>query len=180
MGDLMMNIYKKLAAVCVVSLSTFSVAAVGAEAHHAIGTTPPSFGIVDVDAVFQKDSGHKIESLQSSFNKHQDSLDQEQQALEGALQTFRKDAPAMSVKAREAREVELRKDSEALSAKRAQLTQEYFKSEQEIKMAFMNAMTDAAAVVAKEKGLQVVLPRQVVLYGAESMDMTSDVIASMK
>ena len=37
--------------------------AVSAEAH-AIGTTPPSFGIVDVDAVFQKDSGHKIESLQ--------------------------------------------------------------------------------------------------------------------
>ena len=175
----MMNIYKKLAAVCVVSLCTLSVAAVGAEAHNAIGTASPSFGIVDVDAVFQKDSGHKIESLQSSFNKRQDGLDKEQQSLEGALQTFRKDAPAMSAKAREAREVELRKDSEALSAKRAQLTQ-YFKSEQEIKMAFMNAMTDAAAVVAKEKGLQVVLPRQVVLYGAESMDMTSDVIASMK
>jgi outer membrane protein len=165
-----------------VAVSSFvmTYAAQGASAVNAIGSPNTVFGVIDVDAVFQSDSGSKIEGLQSDFTKRQESLDKEQQKLEGQLQDFKKNAPTMAIKAREARELALRKETESLSAKRAQLTQEYYKGEQEIKMSFMNAMSSATETVAKKKGLQVVLPKQVVLYGDQSLDVTSDVISSMK
>ncbi|MDC3181049.1 OmpH family outer membrane protein [Gammaproteobacteria bacterium] len=174
-----MKIGKKLLMV-VVSSCMLCHATEGASAVKAIGTLSPAFGLVDVDAVFQSDSGNKIETLQADFTKRQGTLDQEQQSLEGQLQDFKKNAPTMAVKAREAREIELRKETETLSAKRAQLTQEYYKGEQDIKMSFMHAMNTAAEKVAKKKGLHVVLPKQVAIYGEVSLDVTTDVISSMK
>ncbi len=164
----------------VLSSSIIAHAGQGASAVKAIGSPNTVFGVIDVDAVFQSDSGNKIEGLQSDFTKRQEKLDKEQQKLEGQLQDFKKNAPTMAVKAREARELALRKETESLSAKRAQLTQEYYKGEQEIKMSFMNAMSSATESVAKKKGLHVVLPKQVVLYGDASLDVTKDVISSMK
>lgn len=161
-----------LAAICSMSAAY--------EANTSMGAHTQMIGVVDLQTLFQSDSAGKMEGLQKSFQKQQEKLVMEQEKLENDAMKLEKDGATMTQSARLKEENNLRQRSEALSAKRSQVTQDYYKSEQGIRKAFMDSVNNAAIEVAQSQGIKLIIPADIVLYGDVSTDVTDAVQAKMR
>ena len=161
-------------------LATICSVSAAYEANTSMGAHNQMIGVVDLQTLFQSDSAGKMERLQKSFQEQQEKLVVEQEKLENDALKLEKDGATMTQNARLKEENNLRQRSEALSAKRSQATQDYYKSEQSIRKAFMDSVNNAAIEVAQSQGITLIIPADIVLYGDVRTDVTDAVQAKMR
>ncbi|UTC24664.1 OmpH family outer membrane protein [Candidatus Comchoanobacter bicostacola] len=134
---------------------------------------------VDMEAAFQESSASKMQKLQNTFEKKQATLASEHTQLEEEARTFEKNAATMPASVRESTQQTIREKAEALSAKRAKLSQDQYQSENEIRSAFIQSVSKASKEIAQKKGINLILPKQVVLFAEADLDLTAEVLKVM-
>ena len=122
----------------------------------------------------------KIERLKSDFDKRTASFQETQDKLESQISSHEKEAASMTKAVREKKELELRQKAQRLAQQKNEMAQEFYTRQQEIRQEYLVQSANISKELAKAHDLQVVCPKQMLLYADESLDLTHELIVRLK
>ncbi len=140
-----------------------------------------SIAIVDVDKVFAEAKAAKalqshIKTKKEAFQKEFSAKEKELKAAETTLMAEQGKLPAEEFgKKRKAYEEKIIETQKLFKKRRADLDGGLAKAMQELR----KSVVEAAAVVADEKKIDIVLTRESVLIAEKALDITSDVLTKL-
>lgn len=164
---------KKTLTLITLALFSASTAAFAAD------TAPAnSFAVVDVQKVMQESTAAKdiTDQIKVQNDKYKDEVAKKDSELRAADQKLNEQKSILSQQAfnekREEFKGKLNKAQHDVQEKRAQLDASFNESIGQVQKAISEIIAD----IAKEKGFQIALPKIQVLYSADSLDITDEVI----
>jgi Skp family chaperone for outer membrane proteins len=134
-------------------------------------------GVVDMKSIFQNSA--KVKEINAKLGKKFASdrakIVQMQKSFKDNMTKLQRDGSVMSKKDIEKLKVNIRKQQAELQAAQAKFQQQLYAAQNKAMGAFMKKVQDVVKVIARRKGLELVLPKNGVLYSAKSMDITADI-----
>lgn len=139
-------------------------------------------GIVDMKKIFT--TSPKVKQIKSEL-KHQFSpekakLDKMGKALQASLQNYQKNKAVMSKKDVATLQAKIAKQEMAFRQAQAGFQQTVFKAQNKQLGAFMSNVKAAVKKIAEKEKLDLVLPKNDVLYVKSDSDITGKVLSEMK
>jgi outer membrane protein len=135
-------------------------------------------GYVDLDQVTQK--AHVIrkvvDNVEGDLKKKQDDVDAKLQHYQTLRDTLAKQEAILTEEQRETRRKELRNLKNEIDDLQYQVNKELRRSEREMIDPAVEKIMKTITAVGKEKGYDLILRSEVVLYGKETHDITGDVV----
>ncbi|MCP8352089.1 OmpH family outer membrane protein [Candidatus Synchoanobacter obligatus] len=136
---------------------------------------------IDLEEVFSSQViSNKIDSLREDFESRHTDFEAAKKRLEQMQVDLEKDAPTMTDIVRENREREIREMATKLSQQGSEMSGEYYSRQQEIKSNYMNQVSEISEKLAKKYKIQVVYPKQALLYVDSDFSLTEECIRSLK
>ena len=134
-------------------------------------------GVVDMKSIFQNSAKVKEinAKLGEKFASDRAKIVQMQKSFKDDMTKLQRDGSVMSKKDAEKLKVTIRKQQAELQAAQAKFQQQLYAAQNKAMSAFMKKVQDVVKVIARRKGLELVLPKNGVLYSAKSMDITADI-----
>lgn len=163
---------KKLIKISVLLVAFFTVGSVFAA----------NYGVIDMQQVVTKSSkaDDLKKQLETKFSSQKKEIDDMTASLQADLAKYQKDKAVMSKKDSEAMQKKISTAESKLQQKQATLQQQVQEEQTKKMNEFMASVQDASKVVAKDKKLDLVLPKNAVVYFDNSSDVTDAVISQMK
>ena len=164
-------IKRLLSAVCLSVGIIWSVAAVA-----------QTVGLVDMRQIFQ--SAPQIKDintrLEKQFSPQREKMTKLTQSLQQNLQKLKRDEAVMSKKEAGNLRKEIQNDESALRQQQQQFQQELFVAQNKAMSDFMSKVNGSVKRVAERENLDLVLPKDTVLYAKNSKDITSNLLSALK
>ncbi|ACJ20609.1 OmpH family outer membrane protein [Coxiella burnetii] len=164
-------IKRLLSAICLSVAMIWSVVAVA-----------QTVGLVDMRQIFQtapqiKDINTRLEK---QFSPQREKMTKLTQSLQQNLQKLKRDEAVMGKKEAENLRKEIQNDESTLRQQQQQFQQELFVAQNKAMSDFMSKVNGAVKKVAERENLDLVLPKDTVLYAKNSKDITSNVVSALK
>lgn len=161
-------------------LVSAALAALGLSVAHADTTTTNAkirIAVVNVQQVFQQSPrvASLSKKLETEFKDRQDDLNKQQQAFQDASEKFKKEAPTMSQKDRDAATKKLTADRADLLKKVLAFQQDFQKEQTKITQGLFKDLDGIVSDIAKKQSYNLVLDAQPVLFAADREDITQQV-----
>lgn len=136
-------------------------------------------GTVNVQQVLQQSPRvtDVSKKLEGDFKARQAKIGDEQKALQDKLEKFKKEAPTMSAKDKQAMEQKIASERSDLVAKVVAYQQDLQKEQNKAMQKILNDLNGVVSGIAKSQNIGLVLDSQAVIYSAgDNNDITKDVI----
>jgi outer membrane protein len=137
----------------------------------------PVMAVVNVQQLFQ--SSPKIadlnKQLQVKFKPRQEKLVSSQKMLQDEMEKFKKEAPTMSQKDKDALQKKIAGDQTVLTKDAASFQQDLNKEQGKVMKGVLAQLNSIIASIAKKNNYALVLDSQAVIYAADSSDITKQV-----
>ncbi len=141
-----------------------------------------NIGIVDMRAIFQ--SSPQIKQVNDKLNKQfapeRDKIVQMGKSLQDDVKKFQRNQSVMDKAGLDKLRNSIAEQEQNLRTMQAKFQQELFTAQNQAMGTFMDKLTSVVKKIAEKKNLDVVLPKNTVLYAKDGMDITSDVLSSIK
>lgn len=168
-----MKIVKKLG----ILMGVFLLAA-GVEVCQAAEASPQlKVAVVNVQQVLQQSPrvAELSKKLEGEFKARQAKIGEEQQALQAAMDKFKKESPTMSQKDKDAMQKKIANDRADLLKKVVAYQQDLQKEQNKVMQNILANLNSIVSTIAKSHGYTLVLDNQAVIYAGDSSDITKDV-----
>ncbi|MEO8400673.1 MAG: OmpH family outer membrane protein [Gammaproteobacteria bacterium] len=140
-------------------------------------TGAPVIAVVNVQQIFQQSP--KIadlnKKLQGEFKGRQEKLIAAQKSLQEELDKFKREAPTMGQKDKDAMQKKIVDDQANLSKDAAAFQQDLNKEQNKIMKGVLAQLNDIISGIAKKNSYTLVLDSQAVVYATDSADITKQV-----
>lgn len=132
-------------------------------------------GVVDMNTIFKNSPQvqKKSKQLQTQFAKQRKSIMQMDQDLQKTLAALQKNSATMSKKQLATKRAAAMKQEEAFRLAQQKFQSDVMTAQNSAMASFMVKVRAAAADLAKKDHLQIVLPKNAVLYSSSAADLTS-------
>ncbi|OGT63392.1 MAG: hypothetical protein A3E85_02465 [Gammaproteobacteria bacterium RIFCSPHIGHO2_12_FULL_45_12] len=169
-----MKIMKKMS---IMAGALLLVAGVGVSQAADTSMSSIKVAVVNVQKVLQESPRvtELSKKLEGQFKARQTSIGNEQKSLEAALEAFKKEAPTMSQKDRDATQKKLSDDRATLVKKVVAYQQDLQKEQGKIMQGIMGDLNSIVSKMAKSQSFSLVLDSQAVVFAADESDLTKDV-----
>lgn len=139
-------------------------------------------GIVDMQQVFQQSTQVKKinDDLTKQFSSRRDEIVKLNKDFQANVQKFQKDKTVMSAKDLDDLKNKITTQEGQLRQEQSKFQQDLFAAQDAQMKKFMDTVKSVVQKIADDKKLDVVLPKNSVLYAGNGMDITSDVIGKLK
>lgn len=160
-------------------LSTVCAAAIAVCATTAMADT--KIGVVNMEAVFKGSPQVKKinSSLRDKFASQRNDIVKMGKQLQDDMQNYNKNKAVLSKSKSKAMSDKIAQEESDLRAKQADFQKQLFQAQNTAMTGFMNKVDAAVAKVAGKKGMNVVMPKNAVVYSQNDMDITSDVMKQL-
>ncbi|HSW92886.1 MAG TPA: OmpH family outer membrane protein [Gammaproteobacteria bacterium] len=140
----------------------------------------PVLAVVNVQQIFQQSP--KIadlnKKLQSQFKGRQEKLIAAQKSFQDEVDKFRKDAPTMSQKDKDAAQKKITDDQASLSKDAGVFQQDLSKEQNKIMKSVLGQLNEIISSISKKNNYTLVLDSQAVVYASDSADITKQVASA--
>ncbi len=171
----------KLVKVCVVATALLGFSAAYA-ADEVAAPAASKMGILDMQMIMQKspEVAALNKQLQEQFKPRQEKIVATQKNMQADIEKFKKDASVMSPADKTKSEEKINAEQVSLAKMGQSFQQDLSKAQSESMQKFMAGLQTAVNNVAKEGKYTVIVNRAAVPYYDPSLDVTKQVLASMK
>lgn len=159
-----------------------SILLIGTQAYAAPEAAPAAskatnIAVVNVQQVFQQSPriAELNKKLQNQFKARQDKLIAAQKTLQEELDKFKKEAPTMSQKDKDALQKKIVEDQSNLAKEASAFQQDLSKEQGKIMKSVLGQLNDVISGIAKQSNYTLVLDSQAVIYSADTSDITKQV-----
>gem|GEM_PF-4645235 len=136
---------------------------------------------IDLEKIFSSQViSSKFDSLKSEFDKRHDEFQAAQDKLEAMVAEHEIESPLMTKIVKDNREQELKDMAHKLSKQGAEMTQEYYGRQQELKSNYLKQASDISERLAKKHEISVVMARHNLLFADPSLDLTDELLLEFK
>lgn len=134
--------------------------------------------VIDLQKAFQesKRGQEARDKLEKEYLDRKKKIDSEQDSLKKASEDFQKKSATMSEKARQEKGMDLQKRMGALQELVAKSDQEIRSRESELSRPIIEGLRATAEKIGKNRGFNLVMDVNLVVYAANRSDITADVI----
>ncbi len=141
-----------------------------------------SVGIVNLNSVFQNvpQGSAALASLKQELAPQVQQLQAQQQALQQKITAYNSNSANLSKKASASQKQALMTEQANLQQTVQAFQQSATQKEQDLLTSFNSSLKTASTSVAKADGVELVLSSQNALYNADSIDLTTQVVAAMQ
>lgn len=139
-------------------------------------------GVVDMQKVFASSQQVKdiTAELKSKFSDRQKALQSQAQTLQADMDKLNRNKSVMSAKEAQELTDKVAKSNEKMQAEQAQFQKDLFAAQNDAMNSFMGKLNGAVAKVAEKRKLDMVLPKNGVVYSSATLDVTDDVVQTLK
>jgi outer membrane protein len=140
------------------------------------------FGVVNMEMIFKDSPQVKMinTNLQKKFSGQKDAIMKQGKMLQTNLQKYNKNKSVMSAADTKKLATTIAKEETGLRAAQAKFQQALFAAQNKAMKGFMTTVDAAVAKVAKANKMDIVLPKNGVVYSKKGMDITKTVMSDMK
>lgn len=133
--------------------------------------------VVNVQKILQKSPRvtDLSKKLENEFKARQTKITDGQKVLQAQFEKFRKDAPTMSKKDKEATEKKIEADKAELVKQVVAYQQDLQKQQGNVMQSILSDLNSVVTNIAKAKSYNLVLDTQAVIYSADTNDITDEV-----
>lgn len=133
--------------------------------------------VVNVQQVLQQSPrvAALSKNLEAQFKGRQTSIGDQQTALQGEMDKYKKDAPTMSQADKASMEKKISTDRADLVKKVVAYQQDLQKEQNKIMQGILGDINGIVSGIAKNQSYNLVLDAQAVIYAADGADITADV-----
>ena len=141
-----------------------------------------SIGVVNVKSLFESSASVKAEKtkLQNEFKGKRDSLAAEQKSVQAMMAKYKKNESVMNADQKKKMQTEIIARQTKIGHQGELYAQQADAAQGKAMQSFLGKLKAAAAKVAAEKHLSLVLANADVIYSAKDVDITTDVASSLK
>jgi len=147
-----------------------------------MGAMAAGVGVVDMQQILQ--TSPEIKKINADLTKQFDERKQKivemGRALQGDLQTYQKNKSVMSAKVLTDTQEQIGKKEASLRDAQMKFQQDLFTAQNKSMNDFMDRVRGAVKDVAAKKQIDLVLPKNMVLYSQGATDITSDVMSKIQ
>ncbi len=163
---------QKLTAICVAMILSVAVSAAAAEV---------KIGVVDFQSILAKSkAGQKVDAgLKSERQRMEKDFEGKRTELEELKKKLEREAMVMSREMREEKEIELRVKLKGAQDLEKQYRQELMRKEQEEVKKIQEEVLEIVADIGKKGQYTLVTSKLGVLYSADAVDLTDEVIKAL-
>ncbi|MCH9644873.1 MAG: OmpH family outer membrane protein [Gammaproteobacteria bacterium] len=138
-------------------------------------------GVVDMQTVFHSSSQiQKInQNLNKEFSSRKQSIISMGQSLQANLAKYKKDSLVMKQSQLNTLKTQITKQEIDLRQAQARFQQDLFAAQNKSMASFMDDVKASVQKIAESKKLDLVLPKNAVLYSKGSLNITDDVLKSL-
>lgn len=139
-------------------------------------------GVVDMRQIFEASPQVKAinADLDKKFSGQRNDLVTKGKALQDDVKKLQRNESVMSKKDVAALKDKIAEQEAALRTEQAQFQKTLYAAQNDAMNTFMEKVKGVVAAVAKQKKLDMVLPKNAVVYSQDKMDITADVTAKLK
>jgi len=134
-------------------------------------------GVVNVQKILQQSPrvAELSKKLEAQFKGRQTKLGDEQNALQDALNKFKKDSPAMTQQTRDSTEKKLTEQRADLVKQAVAYQQDVQKEQNRIMQGILKDLNTIVSDMARQQSLDMVFDSQALVYSKAGVDMTNGV-----
>lgn len=147
-----------------------------------VGALAGGVGVVNMRQVF--DSSPQIKGINDQLNKQfspeRDKIVSLGKTLQENVNKLQKNQAVMDKNSIEKLRADINKEEQELRMAQAQFQQNLFAAQNKAMNDFMVKVTDNVKKIAEDKKLDMVFPQNSLLYGKDSVDITNDLLESLK
>lgn len=160
----------------------FLVASAVAIACFSASAWAEQIGVVDMQSIFQSaPQVKKINAdLTQQFQSRKDSLTKLSDQLKDDIKKYQKNKAVMSKDDLSALESKITNEETQYRQDRATFEQDVYQAQNQQMSQFLTKVKESVKTLASQKKLDIVLPKNSVLFSQDNLDITSDVLASLK
>jgi outer membrane protein len=149
----------------------------GTQAFAADAPTQQSIAVVNVQQIFQQSPkiAELNKKLQSQFKPRQEKLIGAQKTLQDELDKFKREAPTMSQKDKDAMQKKIVDDQSSLAKDATNFQQDLNKEQNSMMKNVLAQLNSIISGIAKKSSYTLVLDSQAVIYANDSADITKQV-----
>ncbi len=138
-------------------------------------------GVVNMEQIFKTSPQvKKINSdLRAQFSGKRDAILKQGKQLQSDMQNFTKNKSVMSKSKAKALSDKIAQEETSLRTKQADFQKQLFQAQNQAMTGFMKKVDTVVSTVANKKGMDVVMPKNAVVYSQNGMDITSDVMNNL-
>lgn len=147
-----------------------------------VATVAQSVGLVDMRQIFQASPQIKQINtrLEKQFSPQREKVIGLGKSLQDSINKLQRDESVMSKKEVADLRNTIQKQQNQLREAQGQFQQGLFTAQNKAMADFMTKVTGAVEHVAKKENINLVLPKDTVLYTKDGKDITSDVVSDLK
>ncbi len=135
---------------------------------------------IDLEEVFASNVvSRKLDSLNADFESRKNDFESAKDRLSSMEEEFDKESAAMTKIVRENRDLEIKEMANKLSRQGSEMQGEYYSKQQQIKTEFYKQVTEISETLAKKYKVQVVFPKQALLYADKDFDLTEELLRKL-
>ena len=138
--------------------------------------------VVDMKKVFN--TSPKVQKIKSSltteFSGQKKKLEKLQNTLQSDMQSYQKNKTVMSKKDLATLQTKIASEGANFRQEQAKFQQALYAAQTQALEGFMDNVKSVVANIAKKKDVDIVLPKNSVLYNKSDLDLTKTVLAAMK
>ncbi|HLD16682.1 MAG TPA: OmpH family outer membrane protein [Coxiellaceae bacterium] len=138
-------------------------------------------GVVDMQKVFASSSDVKkvTEDLKKQFASREKELRSQGETLQADIGKLNRNQSVMSAKDVKDLQDKVTKESASFRDTQAEYQKDVMEAQNKAMQTFINKLDSVVATVAKKKDLDLVMPKNAIIYSAGDHDITDDVIRGM-
>jgi len=147
-----------------------------------MGAMASGVGVIDMEQIFRSSPEVKKinEQLKDQFASRKSKIIEMGKTLQGELQGYQKNKAVMSKDQVKTFEAKISKKEADLRGEQMQFQKDLYAAQNKRMGDFMNQVRGIVTKVADSKKLELVLPKNVVLYSQGATDITSEVMSKLK
>lgn len=147
-----------------------------------VAVAASSVGVVDMQSVFKSaPQVQKInDQLKSQFQNRRAQIVKMGQTLQKDMQNYQKNKSVMKQADATNLNAKIAREENSLRMAQTKFQQDVFAAQNKAMNDFMSKIDGIIAGIAKKKNLDLVIPKNGVLYSTPNMDITNDVVNQLK
>jgi len=138
-------------------------------------------GVVNMKTLFESANQVKKinDQMKSQFGPRQQKLEDMGKTLQADIDKLQKNKAVMSQKQLSDLNDKIAQEGDGLHQAQASYQQDLFQAKQQAFMQFLNQIRAASQNVAQQQKLEIIIPADSVVYAADSLDVTKQVLAAL-
>ncbi len=134
--------------------------------------------VIDMQQIFQSSKQVKQinDSLEKQFSGKKQVVEGETKDLQKNIEKYKKDESVMDKKSLDSLKQSIRQQEQKLQQDQSDLQRNLYEAQNKQMSSFLDKIKGIVKNIASNKDLDVVLPKNALLYSKDSLDLTSEVI----